>query len=102
MNNALVTVKDPICNIGSAYVISEKKYRFLVEGTNDCILSFDSNLNITTANRAAYEQLAVRRGLESATSFYDLVYFAEGESDLTLQIIKEKINMLLPREIPSI
>jgi len=80
--------------------ISEKKYRFLVEGTNDCILSFDSNLNITTANRAAYEQLAVRRGLESATSFYDLVYLPEGESDLTLQIIKEKINMLFTEGNP--
>jgi len=74
--------------------ISEKKYRFLVEGTNDCIISFDANLNITTANRTAYEQLAIIKGKESSTSLYDLLYLPEGESDLSLQIIKEKINML--------
>lgn len=74
--------------------ISEKKYRFLVEGTNDCIISFDSNLAITTANRAAYDQLAIRKGSESTTTLYDLLYLPEGESDLSLQIIKEKINML--------
>lgn len=80
--------------------ISEKKYRFLVEGTNDCILSFDSDLRITTANRASYEQLDIRKGHESSITLYDLLYLPEGESDLTLQIIKEKINMLFTEGKP--
>lgn len=80
--------------------ISEKKYRFLVEGTNDCILSFDSDLRITTANRASYEQLDIKKGRESSTTLYDLLYLPEGQSDLTLQIIKEKINMLFTEGKP--
>lgn len=75
--------------------ISEKKYRFLVEGTNDCIISFDSNFKVTTANKSAYEQLPLQKGMESAMSFYDLLYMPGDESDLSLQIIKEKMNMLI-------
>ncbi|MGQ9843864.1 MAG: ATP-binding protein [Spirochaetota bacterium] len=80
--------------------ISEKKYRFLVEGTNDCILSFDSDLKITTANKASYEQLEIRKGHESSITLYDLLYLPEGESDLTLHIIKQKINMLVTEGMP--
>ncbi len=75
--------------------ISEEKYRFLVEGTNDCILSLDLDMRCLNANRAALNQLVINIDNLEEFKFYDLVYIPQDESEFTMQFIQEKINILL-------
>ncbi len=75
--------------------ISEEKYRFLVEGTDDCILSLDLDLRCLNANRSALNQLIIDERKPEDYTFYDLLYIPPDESDFTMQFIQEKINILM-------
>lgn len=79
----------------AAISISEKKYRALVEGTNDIIFSLDDSLNFTAFNRALLSQLQMREPDVTGKSLYSIVYVSgDGRVD-SREIVKEKIEDFL-------
>ena len=75
--------------------ISEKKYRALVEGTNDIIFSLDESLNFTTFNRALLSQLQMRESEITGKSFYSIVYISGDDRVDSREIVREKIGEFL-------
>ncbi|MBN2038740.1 MAG: ATP-binding protein [Spirochaetes bacterium] len=74
--------------------LSEEKYRFLVEGTNDCVFSMDKNLNLLRANKAVFKQLNVRSDNINNVNFYDLLSLDKDDTDMTYQVVKERMEFL--------
>lgn len=80
--------------------ISEKKYRLLVEGTNDCIFTIDMNYNFINANYAALRQLHIDSQKIHQTNFFDLIYQDPDDLKISLQLAKEKITELVSTKKP--
>jgi anti-sigma regulatory factor (Ser/Thr protein kinase) len=73
--------------------ISEEKYRLLVEGTNDCILSLGPDLRILNANKAVFAQLFVSSRDYEGKGFFDLLCFdPTSGGGIVEQFIREKVN----------
>ncbi|TAL36760.1 MAG: hypothetical protein EPN93_08055 [Spirochaetes bacterium] len=70
--------------------ISEEKYRLLVEGTNDCIISLDTELNILNANKAVFKQLQVPARDCEGKKLFDILYFDPAAGGIVEQFIREK------------
>jgi PAS domain-containing protein len=79
---------------------SEKRYRFIIEGTNDVIFSLNTDLNFVEANKAAYERLPINKQNQSSTSFQDIIHKAFGDSKYISQVIEQKIKKLIETKKP--
>ncbi len=79
---------------------SEKRYRFIIEGTNDAIFSLDSDLKFVEANKAAYDRLPIDRQNQSLTGFQDIIHKAFGDSKYIKQVIDQKIKNLIETKKP--
>lgn len=77
--------------------ISEEKYRFLVEGTNDCIFSMDTNFNLLNANKAVFKQLNVNPKNLNEMNFYDLLSLGKNDTDTSYQVVKERMDFLMDK-----
>lgn len=81
--------------------LSEEKYRFLVEGTNDCIFSLDTGFNIIRANNAVFRQLCVEPDTMRSVNLYDLFYLDDAGGGLDLQFIIERLTALMQQGKPA-
>ncbi len=79
---------------------SEKRYRFIIEGTNDAIFSLNSDLKFVEANKAAFDRLPIDRQNQSITSFHDVIHKAFGDSKYIKQVIDQKIKNLIETKKP--
>ena len=81
-------------------MISEGKYRVLVEGTNDLVFTLDRNLHFLSANRAAKKELGLIDAALAEKSFYDIIHCGHGSRDLERNVIGEKLAELENRGAP--
>lgn len=77
--------------------ISEKKYRLLVEETNDCIFSLDMNLDFMRMNRSTERQMHIDRAASSGLNFFDIIYGDPEDIKFTRQLVKNKIDELISK-----
>ncbi len=75
--------------------MSEKKYRLIVEGTNDFIFSLDSRLYFINANNAVLKMLNMTMEKLKTLSFKDLLYEDPDDKGLTRKIINANLDNLL-------
>lgn len=85
----------------SKLAASEKKYRCIIEGTDDCILTFDKNLNLLSANKASIKKLRIDKE-NINIHFFDLLTQNREKNDLSLQLVQDKINTLFEKGTPVI
>lgn len=81
-------------------MISEGKYRVLVEGTNDLVFTLDADLHFISANRSAMRELGLRDADMHEKSFYDILHYGHGSRDLERSVVGEKIGELKTKETP--
>ncbi len=79
---------------------SEKRYRFIIEGTSDPIFSLNSRLDFVEANNAAFERLPIDRNDHTLTSFFDIIHKNQGDSKYIKQVIDQKIKNLIETKKP--
>ena len=75
--------------------ISEKRYRAIVEGANDIVLSLDTELNIISANRAIEKHLKIKKESADKLNFIDLVHSNNDELNMNRQIFLDKFDDFL-------
>jgi PAS domain-containing protein len=75
-------------------MISEGKYRVLVEGTNDLVFTINDDLRFLSANRAALRELALPEKKLLERSFYEILHYGKGSKDLERSVVAEKIGEL--------
>ncbi len=79
---------------------SEKRYRFIIEGTSDPIFSLNSSLDFVEANKSAFDRLPIDRNDITLTSFYDIIHKNQGEKKYIKQVIDQKIKSLIETKKP--
>lgn len=72
--------------------ISEKKYRTVVEGTNDLIFTLDGCYRFLTMNRAAQKELRIDMDELASKKFIDIIYIGEASNNVELQVIRDKLD----------
>lgn len=73
--------------------VSEKKYRLLVEESNDIIFSLDEDYNFLSANRAISTHLKVRPSSVCDINFIDLLCDGSNGRATAKQLIREKLEI---------
>lgn len=80
--------------------ISEKKYRLLVEQTDDCIFSLNMDYNFINANNSSLKQLHLHGKTLNSTNFFDIIYSDPDDMKFSRQIIKGKLEQLISEKKP--
>jgi len=80
--------------------ISERKYRILVEGTQDWIFTMDRNFIITSANKTFLKENGLKEDALGKMHFLELIYIPVEGSQLLLQVIKSEIEKLINEKKP--
>ncbi|MGL4370257.1 MAG: ATP-binding protein [Spirochaetota bacterium] len=75
-------------------LVSEEKYRILVEGTEDLIFTLNDDTAFLTANRAAMKLLCLAEPDFKIRRLSDVIYFGSGLRDKEEPVILEKIESL--------
>jgi anti-sigma regulatory factor (Ser/Thr protein kinase) len=78
---------------------SEKRYGFIIEGTNDAIFSLDDSLTVLNPNKTALTHLPINRS-GTKTHFYDLMFTREGEETFLYRIVNLKLKELREKQQP--
>jgi anti-sigma regulatory factor (Ser/Thr protein kinase)/PAS domain-containing protein len=87
-----VNVAKEVENAHRLISISEKKYRVLVEGTNDLIFTLDGDCRFISANRAAQKELHYNMDELASKKFTEILYIGEASNDVELQVIRDKLD----------
>jgi PAS domain-containing protein len=75
---------------------TEKKYRNLIESSNDMIFSLDEKLNLLSVNTAATKHLGFSPGEITGWNFFDLIHETViGGEDVSGSIVRENTDNLL-------
>lgn len=77
---------------------SEKKYRCIIEGTSDIILTMTETLDIISTNRSAHKNLLLPKNKNN--SFWDIIKGTHSTENLNGQIIESQIEQLLKKGTP--
>ncbi|HDP80554.1 MAG TPA: hypothetical protein ENN21_06910 [Spirochaetes bacterium] len=80
--------------------VSEKKYRLLVEGSNDLIFSLDRDLRFITVNRAMMKRMRMDLDEFRDLGLKDLLFFEEDEQEIGIRLVREKIDEFFSRKNP--
>jgi len=72
--------------------LSEERYRFLIEGTNDIIFTLDNDFAFTSANKAIKTELKIDPSTVNTMNFLDLVYEDYEADSITKQVITQKLE----------
>ncbi len=75
--------------------ISERKYRLLIEGTQDWVFIMDENFIIKSGNKAFLKDNNLKEDVFGKLHFIELIYFPEDASLIGLQVIKNEIQKLI-------
>ncbi|MBX7057749.1 MAG: ATP-binding protein [Leptospirales bacterium] len=81
---------------------SESRYRSMIEGASDIILSLDSNLCILDANRNLHRLLGISLQVARGRPLMDLVYLDRDEASgiTSKQLLKEKLETCRQNRTP--
>jgi anti-sigma regulatory factor (Ser/Thr protein kinase)/PAS domain-containing protein len=71
---------------------SEEKYRRIVEGSREMFFSLDNNWNIVNISQASREFFHTKPQNLHGKNFIDLISVGENGGELTLQLIKSKLE----------
>jgi len=80
--------------------VSEKKYRLLVEESNDMIFSLDSKFNFITVNKAITTHLRMQPEKILNMNFLDLLYNEDGSKNVSEKMIREKLEKFSIEKTP--
>lgn len=72
--------------------LSEERYRLLVEGTSDMILTLDRDYTIRTANRAVRTLIKMTPEDTVGRNLTDLLYSGQKDRSMTDHIVQEKLD----------
>jgi len=75
--------------------LSEQKYRFLIESTDDMIFTMDENGEISTINNSVKEYLKIKSSAVIGNNFYDYLYFDNETDVFKKQMFKKNIEQSL-------
>ncbi len=100
LNISLTRKIEDLNSANMSITLSEEKYRTLVEGSNDMIFSLDENLMFISANRSLKRVLDVDDRELREKSFMDLFVNNQKGKTISLQLIREKIDLLIEKRIP--
>jgi PAS domain-containing protein len=80
--------------------LSEKKYRLLVDNSNDIIFSLDEKFNFISANKAIKKHLKLNNNSVQSSNFCDMLFQNGTGITVTNQLIKEKLEAFLQDREP--
>ncbi len=81
---------------------SEKRFRFIFDGTDDVLFSLGRNRRLLSANKSAMIRLPLEQDDITGTHFYDLIHTVEGEEVFMQQVLDLKIEELLDKHEPIV
>jgi len=79
---------------------SEKRYKFLVEGSNDIIFTLNKNWKILTINKAVKKHFNKSPNLALNKNIFDLIYDTDENDNITKKLIIEKMEKFLEDKKP--
>ncbi|HOQ10772.1 MAG TPA: 7TM diverse intracellular signaling domain-containing protein [Spirochaetota bacterium] len=85
-------------------LLSEEKYRVLVEGTSDIIFTLDEDLNFISVNKSIATELKIDPSKINGLNFFDLLYENKedkAETQISRLIVQEKISEFLKTKEPT-
>jgi anti-sigma regulatory factor (Ser/Thr protein kinase) len=100
LNTILKNNIDHLNIANKVIALSEKKYRLLVEGSEDIIFSLDENWKLITANKAISNILKLNPSRITGLSFYDLLWDGSEANSISRQLIHEKISKFINDKLP--
>jgi len=86
-------------NANKQITISEEKYRFLVEGSEDVILSMDEKLNVLSVNKSINRQFNINEKMESV-NLRDFLYIGNEDLPLSYEIANDKFDTFIENKKP--
>ena len=75
--------------------LSEQKYRFLIESTDDMIFTMSEQGEIFTINKSVNEYLKLKSSAVIGNNFYDYLYFDNDNDVFKKQMLKKNIERSL-------
>ncbi|MCP4135269.1 MAG: hypothetical protein GY754_30150 [bacterium] len=97
-------LKEKITDLDAAnkeITLSEERYKFLVEGSDDIIFILDDKLNFITVNSTLFQRFNIEPDEIDTTNFFDLLYAREKDGiSMTNRLIKEQIELFLKEKDP--
>jgi PAS domain S-box-containing protein len=100
LNISLSHKIEDLNSANTAISLSEEKYRTLVEGSNDMIFSLDEDLMFINANKSLKNILDVDDHELRKKNFLDLIMDDNKGRSMSLEFIREKIDLLVEKKIP--
>ncbi len=74
-------------------ILSEERYRLLVEGSNEIIFSMDRNWKILSVNKTISSLLNISQDEVISRSLFDIIYRGNEENAVTRQLVQEKLEI---------
>lgn len=76
-------------------LLSEQRYKFLVESTNDIVFTLTMDGIVLTINNAVKKELKIRPDDVIGKNFYDFLYFENDTNNLKINFLKKNIENAL-------
>ncbi len=102
LNVELQKKLDDLDNANKTIKLSEEKYRFLIEGSNEIIFSLDDSFNFLTVNNAVTKHFNVRPDSLISRSFMDLIHENVEEDAVSKKLVREKLEVFLKTKKPIV
>ena len=74
-------------------MLSEQRYKFLVESTNDIVFTMNMDGIILTINNAVKKELKIKPGEAIGKNFYDFLYFENDTNNLKNIFLRKKLKI---------
>jgi anti-sigma regulatory factor (Ser/Thr protein kinase) len=75
--------------------LSEKKYRLLTEGTEDCIFTLNKHFYFINANKQTFKKLNLKEENLGKTHFLDMLYLEKEHKDFFRDFVRDKLETLI-------
>jgi hypothetical protein len=82
-------------NANKKITLSEKKYRLLTEGTEDCIFTLNKHFYFINANKQTFRKLNLKEKNLGKTHFLDMLYLEKDHKDFFRDFVKDKLKTLI-------
>jgi PAS domain-containing protein len=76
-------------------MLSEQRYKFLVESTNDIVFTMDMDGIVLTINNAVKKELKIKPSEAIGKNFYDFLYFENDTNNLKNIFLRKNIKNFL-------
>lgn len=102
LNVELQKKLDDLDEANKKIILSEEKYRFLIEGSNEIIFSLDENFNFVTVNNAVRDHLNVQPESILSKNFLDLIHENIAEDAVSKKLVREKLDVFSKNKKPIV